>query len=203
VTMMGWMPWMLRGLRNGVVTTGYPCRADPYAETFPATVRPLRGVPLNGRPVNPGLCPTGAISTDGALRVDTGDCILCGRCVRERPDLFGWAPGSDTARLRPPALVVPERSETDDALDQVRRRLAARTRALRRSVHIRHVDAGSDGAEEWEVLALLNPVYDVQRLGIFFKAHDTPTSCSSPAPAHSVWPSRCGALSRRSPARWW
>ncbi|HEX5144251.1 MAG TPA: oxidoreductase [Mycobacterium sp.] len=39
-----------------------------------------------------------------------------------------------------------------------------------RSVHIRHVDAGSDGSEEWEVLALLNPVYDVHRLGIFFTA---------------------------------
>ena len=43
-------------------------------------------------------------------------------------------------------------------------------RALRRSIHIRHVDAGSDGSEEWEVAALTNPVYDVQRLGIFFTA---------------------------------
>jgi formate hydrogenlyase subunit 7 len=60
----------------------------------------------------------------------------------------------------------------------VRRKLAARTRMLRRSVHVRHVDAGSDGAEEWEVLALLNPVYDVHRLGIFFTASPgTPTSC--------------------------
>jgi Ni,Fe-hydrogenase III small subunit len=39
-----------------------------------------------------------------------------------------------------------------------------------RSVHIRHVDAGSDGSDEWEVMALLNPVYDVHRLGIFFTA---------------------------------
>jgi Ni,Fe-hydrogenase III small subunit len=37
-------------------------------------------------------------------------------------------------------------------------------------VHIRHVDAGSDGAEEWEIAALLGPVYDVGRLGIFFTA---------------------------------
>ena len=37
-------------------------------------------------------------------------------------------------------------------------------------VHLRHVDAGSDGTEEWEILALLNPVYDVHRLGIFFTA---------------------------------
>jgi Ni,Fe-hydrogenase III small subunit len=37
-------------------------------------------------------------------------------------------------------------------------------------VHIRHVDAGSDGSEEWEIAALLNPYYDVQRLGLFFTA---------------------------------
>ena len=48
--------------------------------------------------------------------------------------------------------------------------LRARTRALRRSVHLRHADAGSDGTEEWEILALLNPVYDIHRLGMFFTA---------------------------------
>ncbi|MCC6177844.1 MAG: 4Fe-4S dicluster domain-containing protein [Chloroflexi bacterium] len=39
-------------------------------------------------------------------------------------------------------------------------------RLLRRSLHIRQLDAGSDNATEWELQALLNPVYDVQRLGI-------------------------------------
>ena len=51
-----------------------------------------------------------------------------------------------------------------------RARLRARTAALRRSVHIRHVDAGSDGSEEWEIQALLGPVYDIHRLGVFFTA---------------------------------
>jgi formate hydrogenlyase subunit 7 len=68
------------------------------------------------------------------------------------------------------ALVVPQLPETDEVVELVRRQLAARTHMLRRSVHVRHVDAGSDGSEEWEVLALLNPVYDVHRLGIFFTA---------------------------------
>jgi Ni,Fe-hydrogenase III small subunit/ferredoxin len=164
------MPWALRGLRNGVVTTGYPRRPDPYAEAFPAAVRPLVTGPSNGTPVDT-LCPTRAIRGDGdVLRVDTGRCILCGRCVRERPELFGWAPGSQTARLHRQALVVPQLPETDDAVDLLRRQLVARVRLFRRSVHIRHVDAGSDGSEEWEVLALLNPVYDVHRLGIFFTA---------------------------------
>ncbi|MGH3547169.1 MAG: NADH:ubiquinone oxidoreductase [Pseudonocardiaceae bacterium] len=164
------MPWVLRGLRNGVVTTGYPRQPDAYVDAFPAAVRPLAPGPPNGSPVDT-LCPTGAIRTEGeVLRVDTGRCILCGRCVRERPDLFGWIPGSQTARLQRHALVVPQLPETDEAVDRVRRRLAARTGMLRRSVHIRHVDVGSDGSAEWEVLALLNPVYDVHRLGIFFTA---------------------------------
>lgn len=164
------MPWVLRGLRNGVVTTGYPRRSDPYAEAFPGTVRPLARGPSNGSPVHT-LCPTRAIRTENdVLRVDTGRCILCGRCVRERPDLFDWVPGSQTARLHRQALVVPQLPETDEAVELVRRQLAARVRMFRRSLHIRHVDAGSDGSEEWEVLALLNPVYDVHRLGIFFTA---------------------------------
>ena len=37
-------------------------------------------------------------------------------------------------------------------------------------MHVRHVDAGSDGSEEWEIQALLGPVYDIHRLGVFFTA---------------------------------
>jgi Ni,Fe-hydrogenase III small subunit len=65
---------------------------------------------------------------------------------------------------------VPEAAEDDLGLETLRSELARRVRALRRSVHVRHVDAGSDGADEWEVAALTNPIYDVQRLGIFFTA---------------------------------
>lgn len=85
--------WVLRGLRDGVVTTKWPRKPDEYADAFrePVTVRP----------------------------------------------------GAD---------------------------LAGRTGALRRSVHVRHVDAGSDGSVEWEIQALLGPVYDIHRLGIFFTA---------------------------------
>jgi Ni,Fe-hydrogenase III small subunit len=61
-------------------------------------------------------------------------------------------------------------TETDDELGQLRDSLSRRVRRLRRSVHIRHVDAGSDGSEEWEIQALTNPAYDVHRLGIFFTA---------------------------------
>lgn len=172
------MPWFLRGLRDGVVTTGYPRRPDAYADDFPGSVRVL-GPPAR-RAVDLGpvvqLCPTGAISTDdGQLRLDGGRCILCGRCVAARPELFAWAPGSRTARDTRASLVVPAREPSgpeDDpaALASLRSALGSRVRALRRSVHLRHIDVGSDGSEEWEIAALTNPVYDVHRLGIFFTA---------------------------------
>jgi Ni,Fe-hydrogenase III small subunit/ferredoxin len=164
--------WLLRGLRNGVLTSRYPARADPYQRTFPAAV----AVVDTGRHADADqvadVCPTGAIQAapDGRLFLDRGRCIQCGACVRARPDLFTWQPGAGTAVLQRGALVVPEATETDEALAALRVDLAARVRRLRRSVHLRHVDAGSDGSDEWEVNALFNPVYDVHRLGIFLTA---------------------------------
>jgi hypothetical protein len=50
--------WVLRGLRDGVVTTRWPGRPDPYAEGWQGPVRPLG--PTGA--ADPALCPTGAIS---------------------------------------------------------------------------------------------------------------------------------------------
>jgi Ni,Fe-hydrogenase III small subunit/ferredoxin len=163
--------WVLRGLRDGVVTTRWPGRPDEYADTWqgPVTVRP----DADAAPVPPGLCPTGAIQVTDQVRVDQGKCIMCGRCVAARPDVFAWsagATGPGAAALTRRALVVPRLPETDAAIETARAGLAERTAALRRSIHIRHVDAGSDGSEEWEIQALLGPVYDIHRLGIFFTA---------------------------------
>ena len=164
--------WVLRGLRDGIVTTRWPARPDPYADGWRGPARPLAvSAPADGLD---GLCPTGAISIAGtSVRVDQGKCVLCGRCVAERPDLFAWsqgATGSSSAGLTREALIVPELPETDEAVAAARARLRERTAALRRSVHVRHVDAGSDGSEEWEIQALLGPVYDIHRLGVFFTA---------------------------------
>jgi Ni,Fe-hydrogenase III small subunit/ferredoxin len=164
--------WVLRGLRDGVVTTKWPRKQDEYADSWRGPVVPVSADASDWAVAD--LCPTDAIDvTDGQVRVDQGKCILCGRCVTERPDLFAWsagATGQRAAALTRQALVVPDEPDTDEAVESARAALARRTRALRRSVHVRHVDAGSDGSEEWEIQALLGPVYDVHRLGIFFTA---------------------------------
>jgi Ni,Fe-hydrogenase III small subunit len=51
--------------------------------------------------------------------------------------------------------------------EQVQRVIARR---LGRSLHVRHLDAGSCNGCDWELAALVNPIYDVQRLGIDFVA---------------------------------
>ncbi|MBN9103879.1 MAG: ferredoxin [Propionibacteriaceae bacterium] len=171
------LPWALRGLRDGVVTTDWPRRDDAYQAEFPAVVQVDHSAgtrPQRVRLLETGLdhlCPSGALlATDDDIRLDRGRCIGCGRCVDAAPDVFSWAHSASTAELTRGRLVVPRLVEDEETLARIRAQLAARVGRLGRSVHIRHVDAGSDGSEEWEVQALLNPVYDVHRLGIFFTA---------------------------------
>jgi Ni,Fe-hydrogenase III small subunit/ferredoxin len=171
------MAWVLRGLREGIVTTPYPKRPDGYGPSFKAAIG-VTGVPqptAASEPFSRGglssLCPTGAIEERaGEVVLDRGRCILCGRCVEARPDHFSFESSTEVATLTRSGLFIPEPAESDEELARVRAELSAKVKALKRSVHVRHVDAGSDGSEEWEVAALLNPVYDVQRLGIFFTA---------------------------------
>lgn len=164
------MPWVMRGLRDSVVTTGYPRRDDPAIRRgVTAVARPAEGARWSEEFA--GMCPTDAIGHIGnRVTVDQGACIGCGRCVARGGGAFIWEDGPGRPSLTRAGLVVPAEPETDAAIARVRAALAQRTRALRQSVHIRHVDAGSDGSTEWEVLALTNPVYDVHRLGIFFTA---------------------------------
>jgi Ni,Fe-hydrogenase III small subunit/ferredoxin len=190
------MPWAVRGLRRGVVTTAYPRKRDDYGPDFHATVSlrppsepgatrdpagtdapggsgPSRRSDPSGDVRSAEVCPTGALhqAGDGSeLRLDRGRCIVCGRCVDAHPERVAFDPTLELASVGRAGLVVPATPETEESLAALRRDLGARSRAFGRSLHIRHVDAGSDGSEEWEVAALTNPVYDIHRLGLFFTA---------------------------------
>jgi len=166
------MFWATRGLRNGIITSRWPAGEDHYFSDFPAavTVTTESTDTVAKIAAATDVCPTGAITAGPDVRLDRGRCILCGRCITHAPNTFSWAPGCDVATLRRRALVVGVTGESDDALGELRAELRRRVRRLRRSVHIRHVDTGSDGSDEWEIAALTNPVYDVHRLGIFFTA---------------------------------
>jgi Ni,Fe-hydrogenase III small subunit/ferredoxin len=184
--------WIARGLAGGKVTTRYPRAPERPADGFhgPLLVLDASGADreLERR------CPTGAIAVDpqGRVSLDRGRCIGCGECVRAAPHRFTFAQRFETASRRREALVV---GETDDSGPRPSRpTLAQQAKALKRSIHVRHIDTGSDGAEEWEIQALWNPHYDIHRLGFFLTA----------APRHAdillatgvVTPPMCAPLQR-------
>lgn len=171
---------VLNALRTGVVTTRYPAVPSVPPDRF-------RGAPVL-RPGShlppPAVCPVGAISErvdEGGRHValDLARCVFCGRCAedpwagaitmgrefelagRSRADLQIEVVADDPLA---PAGPTPE---PDAAAARVSSEIQA---VLGRSLHLRHLDAGSCNACDWELTALLNPVYDIRRLGIDFVA---------------------------------
>jgi Ni,Fe-hydrogenase III small subunit/ferredoxin len=158
------LEWILRGLSRGIVTTRYPRAPEPAVQGLRSAIEVIG--PADAPADLQALCPTGAISVrDGRPNVDHSRCILCGVCVLEAPERFAFTAASETAVRRRGALVV---GDETTALEELRPSLVERSAALGRSIHIRHVDTGSDGSEEWEIHALQSPYYDIHRLGIYF-----------------------------------
>ena len=157
--------WLLRGLSQGRITTRYPRGEERPPQGYRGHVEVLDVT--GGTPDLADLCPTGAIGVDesGHVALDRSRCILCGECVLAAPHRFRFGPHYETATRSREALVV----SGDDApsVAPAREALGVATPALRRSIHVRHIDCGSDGSEEWEIQALWNPYYDIQRLGFF------------------------------------
>ncbi len=160
--------WFLRGLSRSRVTTRYP-RGE---ERPPAGFR-ARAL-LEREAIDPAVaaalaatCLPGAltVTATGSLQLDGSRCIGCGLCVAaSQGRAVTIDPGYELAtRSRERLVVGGGAREADVAAPTL-------TGPFRRSLHIRHVDTGSDGAVEQEIAALLNPYYDMQRLGLFFTA---------------------------------
>jgi Ni,Fe-hydrogenase III small subunit/ferredoxin len=157
--------WIARGLRGGRITTRYPSRSELPPDGYQG---PVVLLDPDGAPAELVLvCPTGAIAdSEASLTLDRGRCIGCGECVRAAPDRFAFAGRYETAADTREGLV--ERGPVHSQVtERGRGTLGDQARTLRRSIHVRHIDTGSDGAEEWEIQALWNPYYDIQRLGFF------------------------------------
>ncbi|MHB8229345.1 MAG: NADH-quinone oxidoreductase subunit B family protein [Vulcanimicrobiaceae bacterium] len=138
--------WILYGLRRGILTTRYPQRSGAMPAGYRGAVTALN-VPLEEQRAGIAACLSGALQEGSpAARVDALRCYQCGECVRRAPTAFAISPAFEVARLR------------------------RRAASFGRSVHVRHVDAGSDGSEEQELQAIFNPFYDANRLGIFLTA---------------------------------
>jgi Ni,Fe-hydrogenase III small subunit/Pyruvate/2-oxoacid:ferredoxin oxidoreductase delta subunit len=157
--------WTLFGLTSGKATTSWPRERDRDGQDG------LLGMPrYNAAACKDGcnecaaVCPTKAIEArDDGLALDYGRCIVCQLCVEACPT-DAMTSSSDWA------FGVGDRSDliwSTSAVQEDPSRSPDR-RAFRRSLHIRHVDAGSCNGCESELQALNNPFYNLHRLGIFF-----------------------------------
>jgi Ni,Fe-hydrogenase III small subunit len=145
--------WIGRAVARGILTTRYP-REEASEDEVPPTGRPP--LPIRGSgtlAAGVASCPVGAISE---TTIDQGKCIRCARCLPKGFALTGAVESS--ARTR-------EGLRADPVLGAD---AAAPLAGLGRSLHVYMIDVGSCNACNLEVLALANPFYDSQRLGIFF-----------------------------------
>lgn len=164
---------ILRSLRTGVVTVRYPDDPARPPERFRGAPRLRAGAALDALPP-PSACPTGALSAaaDGArATVDLARCVFCGSCADASGGAVELGREVELAARERPTLVVNLDRGTGSGAPLPEARVAAQLRrALGRSLHLRHLDSGSCNACDWELTALLNPVYDVRRLGVDFVA---------------------------------
>lgn len=167
-----------RSLRTGVVTIRYPERPALPPERFRGAPAVRPGARFAALPP-PSVCPPGAIAAAPGERryaIDLGRCVFCGRCAEAAPDAIALGREVELAARGRERLVLEVASGADglavalpppppgpEVAEAIRRTLG-------RSLQLRHLDAGSCNACDWELTALLNPVYDVRRLGIDFVA---------------------------------
>lgn len=169
-------------LLGGRATNDYPDHAEPTPPAFRGMPR-LREDRCGGDAACAASCPSQAISVTPwsaggwTWTMDRARCLGCGRCVEVCPNgalevesVFQLAARSRTALKV--SRTIGAGAATDDAA--VQRRLESlggqlRDKASRifgRSLHLRHLDVGSCNGCDWEINALLNPVYDLQRFGV-------------------------------------
>jgi Ni,Fe-hydrogenase III small subunit/formate hydrogenlyase subunit 6/NADH:ubiquinone oxidoreductase subunit I len=174
-----------RTFATGIATVAYPDQPAVVSEHF-------RGRPefdlASWRDARPAqeICPTGAIALsdqDGRRKVtiDYGLCVFCGQCSEASTDGAVRITRNFELATRDRASLVVE-AEYSLAADGTHDRWLGTTEAagerlseaihqtLGRSLAIRQVDAGSCNGCELEIVALNNPVHDIERFGIHFVA---------------------------------
>jgi len=161
--------WTLFGLMRGQATTRWPKKGNDGQDGLLGMPRYQPELCDKGCTQCAEVCPSRAIQIDAlaespALTIDYGRCVVCQLCVEACPTKAmeasqDWAFGvSNRADL----LLSSERGEA-----HTKPRAASRAN-FRRSLYVRHVDAGSCNGCESELQALNNPFYNLHRFGIFF-----------------------------------
>lgn len=165
--------WTLHGLLEGKQTTPWPAGEGKDGQAGVLGMPRYHPELCNGGcDACADICPTKAITLrakpDKAgeqLDVDYGRCIVCQLCTEACPT-GAMTPSSDWAfgvNRREDLVWRPHPKDAKPTEARARR-------PFYRSLHVRHVDAGSCNGCKSELQALNNPFYNLHRLGIFFTA---------------------------------
>lgn len=182
-------------LSTGIATMNYPAEPAKISERFRG--RPIFDLEKWKDP-RPGVevCPTGAISLrdqgdSRKVTVDYGLCVFCGLCAEassdqavrigqefelattQRRNLVLTAEYTLNADRTHRALLKVDhdlRNPETDLETLGRKTYETIHKILARSLAIRQVDAGSCNGCELEIVALNNPIHDIERFGIHFVA---------------------------------
>jgi Ni,Fe-hydrogenase III small subunit/formate hydrogenlyase subunit 6/NADH:ubiquinone oxidoreductase subunit I len=167
---------ILKSLLTGVVTQKSPV-APPLR--FRGAPRIRSGQAFSSLPL-PSICPSGAITrtqNNEQYQIDISRCIFCGRCALAGPgSAIELGLVAELSERKRDSLVVGVRRDVNGQTERLPAPVPAEAIAERiknilgHSLHLRHLDSGSCNACDWELTALLNPVYDIRRLGIDFVA---------------------------------
>ena len=163
--------WTLYGISRGLATTPWPEKQDENVE--PGVLGLPRYEPDrcedNCRACTE-VCLPQALSfqsgeVGGRLILDYGKCIGCQLCTESCPNdaltkSQDWAFG-----VRNREDLIWAEALASEPAKELKKNIR---HCFGRSLHIRHVDAGSCNGCESELQALNNPYYNLHRLGIFF-----------------------------------
>lgn len=182
-------------IATGIVTTTYPREPVQLCENFRGRPHFDFEKWTDARPAAE-VCPTGAISLRDSddsrkVTVDYGLCVFCGLCAEASPDKAVRITQEFEMATKSRRNLVLTAEYTLNA-DRTHRQVGAVHRGsgsveadtesvgqkarekiyklLGRSLAIREVDAGSCNGCEVEIVALNNPIHDIERFGIQFVA---------------------------------
>lgn len=159
--------WTVSGLLRGNASTKWGMKAgDDGQEGVLGMPRYAPAQCETGCSACADSCPTGAITLapQGAVApvaLDYGKCVTCQLCVEACPTgaltssqdwAFGVRRREDLHWVETPQPPEPHKTPA----------------GFGRSLHVRHIDAGSCNGCESELQALNNPFYNLHRLGVFF-----------------------------------
>jgi len=164
--------WTFYGLKQGKASTSWPADGNDGQAGLLGMPRFDPAKCQDGCRACADACLPGAITLaqdrtagEARLDVDYGRCVVCQMCVEACP-AGAFTASSDWAfgvRRREDLLWgrAMDSAEGQALRGQIRR-------IFGRSLHVRHVDAGSCNGCESELQALNNPFYNLHRLGVFF-----------------------------------